>query len=94
MRVNGHAQAYNRVALTPVSTSKISSTSSSSGASVPVGTEAAEVSVSEEARARALASGSAGVNETKVAELKSKIDSGTYAVNTQMLAARLLDTLG
>jgi flagellar biosynthesis anti-sigma factor FlgM len=91
MRVHSHAlEAYSRVALPTVSAPKAPA-SAASTVSTP-GTEAAEISVSDEARA--LAARASSVDETKVAELKARIEDGSYAVNTQMLAARLLDTLG
>lgn len=91
MKVHSHAlEAYSRVALTPGSASRIAP--SPSGASTPVSSEAAQINVSPEARNLAVQSSS--VDEKKVAELKAKIDNGTYVVNAQILAARLLDTLG
>lgn len=87
MRINGHAiDAYSRVALTPQgSTPKVATSNQSAGSG-----EAAEVNVSDEAKALAATAS----NEKKVADLKASVDNGTYRVNTQILAARLLDTLG
>jgi flagellar biosynthesis anti-sigma factor FlgM len=55
--------------------------------------EAAQVTVSAEARALA-ASGGAGVDETKVAQLKKQIEEGEYRVNSQKLAMRILEVIG
>jgi flagellar biosynthesis anti-sigma factor FlgM len=55
--------------------------------------EAAQVTVSPEARALA-ASGGAGVDETKVAQLKKQIEEGEYRVNSQKLAMRILEVIG
>jgi flagellar biosynthesis anti-sigma factor FlgM len=55
--------------------------------------EAAQVTVSAEARALA-ASGGAGVDATKVAQLKKQIEEGEYRVNSQKLAMRILEVIG
>jgi flagellar biosynthesis anti-sigma factor FlgM len=92
MKVHSHAiDAYARTALAsttparPVEPPATQVTSSSS--------EAAQVTVSDEARALATRSG-AGVDEKKVAALKKQVDDGEYRVNPQMLAMRILDSLG
>ena len=55
--------------------------------------EAAHVTISSEARE--LAAGAAdAIDEKKVAALKERIQDGTYRVNPQILAARLLEKLG
>ncbi|MBI5537726.1 MAG: flagellar biosynthesis anti-sigma factor FlgM [Deltaproteobacteria bacterium] len=54
--------------------------------------EAAHVTISAEGREKAAES--AGIDEKKVATLKGRIEAGTYSVNPQILAARLLDKLG
>jgi flagellar biosynthesis anti-sigma factor FlgM len=51
------------------------------------------VTISAEAREKALES-AGSIDEKKVATLKSRIDDGTYRVDPQVLAARLLDKLG
>jgi flagellar biosynthesis anti-sigma factor FlgM len=55
--------------------------------------EAAQATVSDEARALAANTG-AGTEEQKVAALKKRIGDGEYRVNPQMLAMRLLDSIG
>jgi flagellar biosynthesis anti-sigma factor FlgM len=55
--------------------------------------EAAHVTIS--AQGRELAAGAAdAIDEKKVAALKERIQEGTYKVNSQILASRLLDKLG
>jgi flagellar biosynthesis anti-sigma factor FlgM len=53
----------------------------------------AAVPVSDEARALAACAG-AGTDEQKVAALKQRICDGEYRINPQMLAMRILDSLG
>ena len=89
MKVYSHAlEAYSRVALPPAGTPRAAPQAQAPA----VGGEAAEVSVSDEARALA-ARASVG-NDSKVSDLKGLVDSGLYAVNAQILAAHLLDHLG
>ena len=91
MKVHSHAiDAYARTALNsttparPVEPPATQTTSSN---------EAAQVTVSDEARALA-AKGGGGVDEQKVAALRKQIADGEYRVNPQMLAMRILDALG
>jgi flagellar biosynthesis anti-sigma factor FlgM len=92
MKVHSHAiDAYARTALastTPARPVEPPATQVTSNSS-----EAAQVTVSDEARALA-AKGGAGVDEKKVAALKKQIEDGEYRVNPQMLAMRILDSLG
>ena len=92
MKVHSHAiDAYARTALAsttparPVEPPATQVTSSNN--------EAAQVTVSAEARALA-AKGGAGVDETKVAALKKQIEEGEYRVNPQIIAMRILDSIG
>jgi flagellar biosynthesis anti-sigma factor FlgM len=92
MKVHTHAiDAYARTALAsttparPVEPPATQVTSSNN--------EAAQVTVSDEARALAAKSGS-GVDAKKVAALKNQIENGEYRVNPQMLAMRILDSIG
>lgn len=92
MKVHSQAiDAYARTALAsatparPVEPPATPVTSSSS--------DAAHVTVSDEARALA-AKGAAGVDDQKVAALKKQIGDGEYKVNSQMLAMRILDSIG
>ena len=92
MKVHSNAiDAYARTALsstTPARPVEPPATQVSSNSN-----EAAQVTVSDEARALA-AKSSAGMDEQKVAALKKQIADGEYRVNPQMLAMRILETLG
>jgi flagellar biosynthesis anti-sigma factor FlgM len=92
MKVHSHAiDAYARTALAsttparPVEPPAAQVTNNSN--------EAAQVTVSAEARALA-ARGGASVDETKVAQLKKQIEEGEYRVNSQKLAMRILEVIG
>ena len=92
MKVHSHAiDAYARTALAsttparPVEPAATQVTNSSN--------EAAQVTVSDEARALA-AKGGGGIDEMKIAALKKQIDEGEYRVNPQIIAMRILDSLG
>jgi len=87
MKVHSHAlDAYTRTALTPINPARATTPSESVG-----GDAAAHVTVSAEARALAARSQGDGYDAHKVAALKAKVDEGSYAVNAQQLAVRLLD---
>jgi flagellar biosynthesis anti-sigma factor FlgM len=92
MKVHSHAiDAYARTALastTPARPVEPPATQVTSN-----NNEAAQVTVSAEARALA-ASGSAGIDEAKVAALKKQVEQGEYRVNPQIIAMRILDALG
>lgn len=62
------------------------------GASDSSTSEAAQVTISAEAREKAAQAN--GIDEKKVAALKEKVQDGTYHVNPQILAVRLLEKLG
>jgi flagellar biosynthesis anti-sigma factor FlgM len=55
--------------------------------------EAAQATVSDETRALTANAG-AGTEEQRVAALKKRISDGEYRVNPQVLAMRLLDSIG
>ena len=62
-------------------------------AATPTSKDHAEVSIS--AKARGLANeGDTSVNVEKVAELKRKIEAGTFHVDASLVAQRLIDRLG
>lgn len=67
---------------TPVAKQKESSASS---------TEAAYLSISQEARE--LAASSQSTENSKVAELRQKIEAGTFKIDSDLVAQRLLDHL-
>jgi flagellar biosynthesis anti-sigma factor FlgM len=56
-------------------------------------TSAVEVSISSQARDLA-AHASQPVNHAKVEDVKSKISQGTFRINSQLVAKRLLSALG
>jgi flagellar biosynthesis anti-sigma factor FlgM len=92
MKVHSHAiDAYARTALastTPARPVEPATTQVTSN-----NNEAAQVTVSDEARALA-AKNAGGIDEAKVAALKKQIDEGEYRVNPQIIAMRILDSLG
>jgi flagellar biosynthesis anti-sigma factor FlgM len=91
MKVHSNAiDAYARTALsstTPARPVEPPATQVSSSSN-----EAAQVTVSNEARALA-AKGGAGMDEQKVASLKKQIADGEYHVNPQILAMRILASI-
>jgi flagellar biosynthesis anti-sigma factor FlgM len=92
MKVHNHAiDAYARTAL--ASTTPARPVEPPAAQVTSNNNEAAQVTVSDEARALA-AKGTAGIDEKKVAALKQQVDAGEYRVNPQMLAMRILDSLG
>jgi flagellar biosynthesis anti-sigma factor FlgM len=92
MKVHSHAiDAYARTALastTPARPVEPAATQVTSNSN-----EAAQVTVSDEARALA-AKSAQGIDEAKVATLKKQIEEGEYRVNPQIIAMRILDSLG
>jgi flagellar biosynthesis anti-sigma factor FlgM len=56
-------------------------------------TSAVEVSISSQARDLA-AHASQPINHAKVEDVKSKISQGTFRINSQLVAKRLLSALG
>jgi flagellar biosynthesis anti-sigma factor FlgM len=91
MKVHSPAlDAYVRTSVQPVGGSAPPPPAASSEA---VSSEAAQVTITAAAREKA-AESAAGIDEKKVSSLKQQIQEGTYRVNPQILAARLLDKLG
>ncbi|MET0592693.1 MAG: flagellar biosynthesis anti-sigma factor FlgM [Polyangiaceae bacterium] len=92
MKVHSHAiDAYARTALastTPARPVEPPATEVTNNSN-----EAAQVTVSPEARALA-AGGGANFDEAKVAQLKKQIEEGEYRVNSQKLAMRILEVIG
>lgn len=93
MKVHSHAiDAYARTALastTPARPVEPPATEVTSNSN-----EAAQVTVSAEARALASSGGANVVDEAKVAQLKKQIEEGEYRVNSQKLAMRILEVIG
>lgn len=90
---NSALEAYRRVALAPVNPSAQSAPAANVGTAERNPTQAAKVSISAEARDLAV-QGDAKVNQKKVDALKAKISDGSFQVNSQLVASRLLDTQG
>jgi negative regulator of flagellin synthesis FlgM len=90
---NSALEAYRRVALAPVNSATKAAAPQAPPADERPPAEAAKVSISTEARDLA-AKGDAQVSSKKVESLKAAISDGSFKVNSQVVAARLLDTLG
>jgi flagellar biosynthesis anti-sigma factor FlgM len=90
---NSALEAYRRVALAPVNPSAHSAPAANVGTAERSPAQAAKVSISAEARDLAV-QGDAKVNQKKVDALKAKISDGSFQVNSQLVASRLLDTQG
>jgi len=92
MKVQSNAvQAYARTALNPVAPAPAQQPAAESSQAVN-NDEAAQVSISAEARA--LAAQGKAVDEAKVAALREQIQRGELHVNPQILALRILDSFG
>ncbi len=91
--ITGHSalEAYRRVALTPVNPSS-STAQPAAGNAERAPTEAAKVSISSEARD--LAHNEASVSSQKVETLKAAVKDGSFRVNSQKVAERIVDSLG
>lgn len=83
--------AYGRMAITPVGPARPAEAVESGGSAAGVATPAAEVSIS--AHARDLAA-SGKFDADKVQALKASIAEGTFRINSQDVARRLLEALG
>ena len=90
MKVQSNAiQAYARTALNPVAPAPVQQPAAEP--TPPVNNdEAAQVTISAEARA--LAAQSTSVDEAKVAALKEQVQKGELRINPQILALRILDS--
>jgi flagellar biosynthesis anti-sigma factor FlgM len=83
--------AYGRMAVTPVGAARPVETIESGGGSAAAATAAAEVSIS--AHARELAGGGK-FDAEKVEALKTRIAEGTFKIDSQDVARRMLEALG
>ena len=90
---NSALEAYRRVALAPVNSATKAAAPEAPPADERQPAEAAKVSISTEARELA-SKGDAQVSSKKVESLKAAISDGSFQVNSHLVAARLLDTLG
>jgi flagellar biosynthesis anti-sigma factor FlgM len=83
--------AYGRMAVTPVGAARPAEGIESGGSASSAATPAAEVSIS--AHARDLAAGGK-YDAEKVEALKTRIAEGTFKINSQDVARRMLEALG
>jgi flagellar biosynthesis anti-sigma factor FlgM len=90
---NSALEAYRRVALAPVNPSAPTAPAETVGTADRAPQQAAKVSISAEARDLAV-QGESKVNQKKVDTLKASISDGSFQVNSQLVASRLLDNQG
>jgi negative regulator of flagellin synthesis FlgM len=90
---NPALEAYQRVALTPVNPTQPASEATPAHGERPTSGEAAKVTISAQARELA-AGGDEQVNAEKVESLKSAIADGSFKVDSNLVAERILDTVG
>lgn len=88
---NPALDAYQRFAVKSVSSAQRTEGTSST-AIRPQATEAARISISSEARE--LAAGGGQVNTQKVDRLKAAIADGSFRVDSNLVAQRMLDGVG
>lgn len=90
---NPALDAYHRMAINPVGNARAveraDSTTKSSAES-----PAAEVKISSRARDLALEANSASVDAQKVDALKQRIADGSFRIDSQMIANRMIEQLG
>jgi flagellar biosynthesis anti-sigma factor FlgM len=89
---NPALDAYQRFAVSPVSPAT-PARAAEPAQQKPVSNEAAQVRISNEARALA-SQGSGDVDVQKVSALRDKIQAGTFEVNPQLVAQRMIEALG
>ncbi|HEX2730646.1 MAG TPA: flagellar biosynthesis anti-sigma factor FlgM [Polyangiaceae bacterium] len=92
--INGNPalDAYQRVAVTSVNATRPVAKPSEGDAQALPSEHAAKVSISNTARELVGSKSSHGAE--RVQELKQKIEDGTFQVNPQMIASRMMDALG
>ena len=83
--------AYGRMAITPVGAARPAEAVETGGSTSAASTAAAEVSISS--HARDMAAGGK-LDADKVAALKAKIAEGSFKIDSQDVARRMLDALG
>jgi len=82
--------AYVRTSMVGVSKTRKADSTTGAVTDRPATTEAASVTISEEARAL-VAGAAAPVDRAKVDSLRASIADGTYQVDSKMIAERMLD---
>jgi negative regulator of flagellin synthesis FlgM len=94
MRINNHAlEAFSQHAVARTSQTRPAEPSSSAKVQSTGSSEAATVSISDEARQLAMAGQTPAESAEKVAALKDAIEKGTFQVDTRLIAQRMLDHL-
>jgi flagellar biosynthesis anti-sigma factor FlgM len=83
--------AYGRMAVTPVSAARPAEAVETGATATGASTPAAEVSISD--HARDIAAGGR-FDAEKVAALKKQVAEGTFKINSQDVARRMLEALG
>jgi flagellar biosynthesis anti-sigma factor FlgM len=86
---NPALDAYQRMAISPVSGARRAAPVSADNAAQPA--QAAKVNISSEARTRASSAAEGQVDVQKVESLKAQVEGGTYQVNPKLVASRMLD---
>lgn len=90
---NPALDAYHRMAISPVGGARPVERVEGATKSSPE-SPAAEVQISSRARDLALEAGSASVDAQKVDALKQRIAEGSFRVDSQMIANRMIEQLG
>jgi flagellar biosynthesis anti-sigma factor FlgM len=88
---NPAIDAYQRMAVSSVG--GVRPTERVESGAQPAGSRAAEVSISAQARELAASQAEGGFDVQKVEALKAKINDGSFQVNPQLVAERLLERL-
>ncbi|HMR08848.1 MAG TPA: flagellar biosynthesis anti-sigma factor FlgM [Polyangiaceae bacterium] len=89
---NPALDAYHRMAVSPVGEARPAAKVDAEQSQAPA--EAAKVSISAEARELAAGGVGGGVDAQKVEALKARIDEGSFQIDPQKIAGRILDELG
>jgi flagellar biosynthesis anti-sigma factor FlgM len=91
---NPALDAYDRMSVTAVSRAATVVRPQAIRTEQPDQTPAAKVTISSQAQELASTAAEAQVNTQKVDQLRAQINNGTYRVDTQLVASRVLDALG
>jgi len=91
---NSALVAYQRMAVPAVGGAKPSGATQPQGQVEERSADAAKVSISSQARSLASQSASGPMDTQKVSELKSQLSAGTYQVDPQRIASRMLGIPG
>jgi negative regulator of flagellin synthesis FlgM len=93
--INGNPalDAYQRVAVNPVNAARpVAKTEVVGDATPSAGDQAAKVTISS--TARELASAAGGKDAARISELKQQVEQGSFQVNPELIARRMLDATG